>query len=185
MYSFPLPYLSFLVHFHEDHDYFECHEVLEEYWKEKTDGARDSIWVGLIQVAVSFYHHRRSNFAGAQKLAVKALTIFQKRKEELRKLGIDEDAFINQLTSRLQEIKEGKTFTPMAIPFADEEVIHQYRHFQQTFSSELKTENPDYLYNKHLLRDRSDVIAAREQSLKERRGRELLVTTGAPSDYDS
>ncbi|PAD68333.1 hypothetical protein CHH83_14265, partial [Bacillus sp. 7586-K] len=26
-------YIDFLVHFHCDRDYFECHEILEEHWK--------------------------------------------------------------------------------------------------------------------------------------------------------
>ncbi|KAB7708867.1 DUF309 domain-containing protein [Bacillus aerolatus] len=180
MYSFPLPYLSFLVHFHEDHDYFECHEVLEEYWKEKTEQARDSVWVGLIQTAVSFYHHRRGNFAGAKKLAVKALVILQKREEELRELGIDAKSFINQFTCRLQEIEAGKPFTNMSIPFVNKEVINQYRHFQESCASSFVEENPDYLYNKHTLRDRSDVLAAREQSLLARR--HMPTTIGSHLD---
>ena len=28
--EFPLKYIDFLVHFHGDRDYFECHEILEE-----------------------------------------------------------------------------------------------------------------------------------------------------------
>lgn len=180
MYSFPLPYLSFLVHFHESHDYFECHEVLEEYWKEKTDQSRDSVWVGLIQTAVSLYHHRRGNLAGAKKLAAKALKILKKRKSELTELGIDSEAFINQLEHRLQEIKEEKTFTEMAIPFADKEVVEQYRRFHASCAPSFLKEDPSYLYNKHLLRDRSHVLAAREQSLKERH--KLLPTTDPPAN---
>ena len=177
MYSFPSPYLSFLVHFHENHDYFECHEVLEEYWKEKTDQSRDSVWIGLIQTAVSLYHHRRGNLAGAKKLATKALEILENRKDELTDLGIDGEAFIKQSARRLQEINEGKAFTDMAIPFADKEVVEQYRRFQESCAVSLE-KDPDYLYNKHLLRDRSRVLAAREQSLRERH--KLLPTTDRP-----
>lgn len=170
MYSFPLPYLSFLVHFHENHDYFECHEVLEEYWKEKTDQSRDSVWVGLIQLAVSLYHHRRGNLAGAKKLAANALRIFERRKEELTALGIDSGAFIRLSARRLQEIKEGKPFTEMAIPFANKEVIDEYKQFRKSCAPSFLENDPDYLYSKHLLRDRSQVIAAREQSLLKRHG---------------
>ncbi|KMY54659.1 hypothetical protein AC623_12575 [Bacillus sp. FJAT-27231] len=179
MYSFPLPYLSFLVYFHENHDYFECHEVLEEYWKEKTDQSRDSVWVGLIQAAVSLYHHRRGNLPGAQKLAGKALKIFKKRKDELIALGIDSETLINQFTHRLQEIKAGTSFTDMTIPFADQKVVQQYRHFLESGALSLEND-PNYLYNKHLARDRSQVLAAREQSLRERR--KLLPTMDPPAN---
>ncbi|KZR60283.1 DUF309 domain-containing protein [Pseudobacillus badius] len=170
MYSFPLPYLSFLAHFHESHDYFECHEVLEEYWKEKTDQSRDSVWVGLIQTAVSLYHHRRGNFAGAQKMAAKALKILQSRTGELAGLGIDSEAFLRQLSCRLQEITEGKAFAEMAIPFLDKEVVLQYRSFHQSCTPSILEKDAAYLRNKHLLRDRSPILDAREQALKQRHG---------------
>lgn len=32
---YPAEYLEYLVYFHADRDYFECHEILEEYWKEQ------------------------------------------------------------------------------------------------------------------------------------------------------
>ena len=59
--NFPQKYIEYLVHFHGDRDYFECHEILEEYWKKIDNGNKESIWVGLIQLAVANYHHRRKN----------------------------------------------------------------------------------------------------------------------------
>ncbi|KKB37920.1 DUF309 domain-containing protein [Bacillus thermotolerans] len=169
MYSYPLSYLSFLAHFHEDRDYFECHEVLEEFWKEKTDQAPDSVWVGLIQMAVSLYHHRRGNFIGAKKLMTKAVAIFHKREEELGELSIDREALLHQLSCRLREIENEESFTDMAIPFSDTKIVKQYRDFLQ--SSFLPAEEPaaEYIYHKHKMRDRSDVLAAREESLRTRR----------------
>ncbi|WP_460291943.1 DUF309 domain-containing protein, partial [Bacillus cereus] len=38
---YPTEYIQFLIHFHGDYDYFECHEILEEYWKTKPRGNRD------------------------------------------------------------------------------------------------------------------------------------------------
>ena len=35
---YPTEYIQFLIHFHGDYDYFECHEILEEYWKTKPRG---------------------------------------------------------------------------------------------------------------------------------------------------
>jgi uncharacterized protein len=48
-------------------DFFECHEILEAVWLEAS--GEDKIFLqGLIQVAVSFYHLRRRNFAGSSRL---------------------------------------------------------------------------------------------------------------------
>ena len=32
--TFHPTFVQFLTHFNDTHDYFECHEVLEDYWKE-------------------------------------------------------------------------------------------------------------------------------------------------------
>lgn len=77
---YPTEYIQFLIHFHGDYDYFECHETLEEYWKTKPRGNRDNYLVGLIQIAVSLYHQRRSNWNGAEKMMKSAITILEKNK---------------------------------------------------------------------------------------------------------
>jgi predicted metal-dependent hydrolase len=48
-------------------EFFECHEVLEAAWLEAS-GTEKTFLQGWIQVAVAFYHLRRSNFAGASRL---------------------------------------------------------------------------------------------------------------------
>ncbi|WP_260405419.1 DUF309 domain-containing protein, partial [Paenibacillus sp. 598K] len=64
---YPDDYIQYLIEFHVTRDYFECHELLEEYWKEQPgDDPFYDTWVGLIQIAVSQYHHRRSNHRGAR-----------------------------------------------------------------------------------------------------------------------
>ncbi|WP_203361847.1 DUF309 domain-containing protein [Bacillus sp. REN10] len=168
MYSYPLAYLTFLVHFHDHQDYFECHEVLEEYWKEKTDQTRDSVWVGLIQTAVVLYHHRRGNMKGALKLAVKALNTLTKQRKKLDELGIDSQVFLNNFSARLQDLQQEQPFTSFSIPLNDPELKQQYQLVKQSCFSPLIKESTDYLYHKHTLRDRSDVLAARERSLQER-----------------
>ena len=53
-------------------EFFECHEVLEAVWLEAS--GEDKVFLqGLIQVAVSFYHLRRRNFAGSSRLLRAAL----------------------------------------------------------------------------------------------------------------
>lgn len=87
---YPTEYIQFLIHFHGDYDYFECHEILEGYWKTKPRGNRDNYLVGLIQIAVSLYHHRRSNWNGAEKMMKSAITILEKNSAHLLRLGINE-----------------------------------------------------------------------------------------------
>ncbi|MEC0180874.1 DUF309 domain-containing protein [Paenibacillus peoriae] len=54
-------YVTYLVYFNRDRDYFECHEVLEELWL-KLD--RDPVYKGLLQIAVGLFHFRNGNYRG-------------------------------------------------------------------------------------------------------------------------
>ncbi|MCP3763237.1 DUF309 domain-containing protein [Domibacillus sp. A3M-37] len=161
MYSYPVPYLAFLAHFHIDRDYFECHELLEEHWKE-TDGARDSIWVGFIQSAVFLYHYRRGNTAGALRMAQKTLRCFSRNEQALIQLGIDPEQFLFSIRQAADKMKNGAPFKPIAIPITDERLEKEFRHFAKTFHPEL---NERFLTDKHLLRDRTDVLEARAAAI--------------------
>ncbi|MGG3450074.1 DUF309 domain-containing protein [Domibacillus aminovorans] len=162
MYTYPVPYLAFLAHFHIDRDYFECHELLEEHWKE-TDGARDSVWVGLIQSAVYLYHYRRGNVNGAKRMAEKAIDCFSKRQHELTRLGIDADRFTAVIQKSLNRLQNGMPFSPLPIPIIDGLLTDELDQFTQTFQPEL---NEQFLSEKHKLRDRSDVIQARKLAIQ-------------------
>ncbi|WP_068496699.1 DUF309 domain-containing protein [Paenibacillus kribbensis] len=54
-------YVTYLIYFNRDRDYFECHEVLEELWL-KLD--RDPVYKGLLQIAVGLFHFRNGNYRG-------------------------------------------------------------------------------------------------------------------------
>ena len=90
---YPKEYIQFLTHFNGDRDYFECHEILEEYWKKSNDLKKDSIWVGFILLAVSRYHHRRGNFKGAKRTLEKAMNILSLLDFKQSLLGLDESIF--------------------------------------------------------------------------------------------
>jgi len=51
-----------------ERDFFECHELLEEMWR-NTSGDESRFYQGLIQAAVCFYHWGNANFDGAMRLA--------------------------------------------------------------------------------------------------------------------
>ncbi len=55
----------------DDGHYFECHDTLEELWRELHGPARD-FFQGLVQWAVAFHHLTQGNLAGARSLLARA-----------------------------------------------------------------------------------------------------------------
>nr|WP_307342000.1 DUF309 domain-containing protein [Caldalkalibacillus uzonensis] len=160
---YPKAYVDYLIHFHASRDYFECHEVLEEYWKSQPD--REPVWVGLIQVAVALYHHRRGNFNGAAKMLASARQILDREQGAVQKLGLDPSALIKQLTEQLNDIQDLKPYTSFNLPITDPQLLQHCRQVCQENNLTWGTRSdPDnaFLIHKHKLRDRSDVIRERE-----------------------
>ena len=48
-------------------EFFECHEVLEDLWREEDAPVR-ALYQGVIQIGVALHHLRRGNWRGAVKL---------------------------------------------------------------------------------------------------------------------
>ncbi|MFD1707094.1 DUF309 domain-containing protein [Siminovitchia sediminis] len=119
---FPLPYIEFLTHFHGDRDFFECHEILEEHWK-RSGTEKGSVWVGLIQVAVGFYHYRRGNKKGAYKMMDKAYNIFIQRKAEVHSLGLDHRELIIMIQQSYMEIQADLPYQAKDLPIIDLELL--------------------------------------------------------------
>jgi predicted metal-dependent hydrolase len=161
---YPQEYLDYLVYFHAERDYFECHEVLEEYWKSQE--MKKKVWVGLIQIAVSLYHHRRNNFTGASKMMESAYLILKEEEVELAYLGIHYKQLIAQLGEKIKDIKNLRPYHSLNLPL-EANLLKQCERIcrQQGLgwgkASDLKNE---YLLNKHTLRDRSEVIKERENN---------------------
>ncbi|WP_027416806.1 DUF309 domain-containing protein [Aneurinibacillus terranovensis] len=63
-------YIEYLYYFNIEQDYYECHEVMEEYWLNE---GRNRLLQALLQVAVGLYHFRNKNVEGAIKLFGSAL----------------------------------------------------------------------------------------------------------------
>ncbi|NBI30966.1 DUF309 domain-containing protein [Chengkuizengella marina] len=163
--QYPEEYIDYLIYFHAERDYFECHEILEEYWKEKERPELDEAWIGLIQVAVSLYHQRRNNINGAVKMMESAITNLNIR--DLYILGIDAEVFIIQLENRLKELTstELKNYSDLNIPLKDDQLIDRCKQIckekniaWQSASDLMHKE----LIHKHTLRDRTEVIKTRE-----------------------
>jgi uncharacterized protein len=172
MEHYPKAYMEYLIHFHGERDYFECHEVLEEYWKEHPNGPFSRAYVGLIQIAVGLYHHRRGNVAGAVKMLQSALEGFSA--EQVKQLGLDNVKLRNEITLRLEQLNAGNTvYSDIDLPFIDEAL---QEHCKQEclrrggswcLASDISNPN---LIHKHTLRDRTEVI---QERLRQKQLRQL------------
>lgn len=171
--QYPEPYVQFLCHFHGDRDYFECHEILEEFWKSQPQ-PREAVWVGLIQIAVALYHHRRGNLAGAGKLLERAIQIISDRREQAARLGLDSAALIALLEQRLAQIRAHTAYTSLNLPIADPALKaaceRRCAARGMRFGEPSRLDDP-LLLHKHTLRDRSGVIRERQESLQRKRRR--------------
>ena len=177
--TFPLPYIDYLLYFHGNRDYFECHEVLEEHWK-KTGMGRDSIWVGFIQIAVSLYHYRRGNMRGALKLARKSLLHISDKEKAVSKLGLDHKKLMSTLQENLQRIESNLPYRPFDLPISDPSLNALCRELaeRQNVKWGKKNESSDPLIvDKHLTRDRSGVLAERELSKMLKRSANIKLCT--------
>ncbi|MBJ6363623.1 DUF309 domain-containing protein [Paenibacillus sp. GCM10012307] len=171
------PYIDYLVEFHGTRDYFECHELLEEHWKEQgTSDPYADTWVGLIQIAVGQYHHRRGNVKGAEKLFRQAER--RLNPQLLEQLGLSGQAVADMVRGKLQELSaagEPPPFRDMDLPFRDLKLERECRE-RTTLAGYgwCKPSRCDgQLVHRHTLRDRSSVIAARAEAYEQRRASEL------------
>lgn len=57
--------------------YWECHEDLEDHWREEPNQVRNVYWA-VIQVAAAMIHYREGNLIGAKGLIAKAKQKFDR-----------------------------------------------------------------------------------------------------------
>lgn len=168
---YPKAYIDYLLYFHASRDYFECHEVLEDYWKTKEKEERENHWVGLIQIAVGLYHYRRNHYKGAYKMIKNARIIIGEEQKKITDLGLDAKMLLNELTKLLASIQKQERYYDINLPIIDENLLKscqaKCKEQGETWCQPSDLSN-QYLVNKHSLRDRSEVIAERERQ-KERR----------------
>lgn len=152
---YPKAYVDFLVMFHGPRDYFECHEILEEYWKQNNTEGKESIWVGLIQISVALYHQRIGNFNGAARTLNKALTILKNKSEEIRQLGLDAGSVISLLEKRMTEIEDMQSYHSLTLPIIDSDLLQTCMDYCSQIGFEWNSPSDlsnDSLIRKHSLR---------------------------------
>jgi predicted metal-dependent hydrolase len=177
MRHYPEPYIEYLIYLHMERDFFECHEVLEEYWKSIPDSPMRQAWRGLIQIAVALYHQRRGNIAGARKMLESAIHNISKR--DMEQLGLQSEAFSKLLEARLEQLKTAPhaKFEELNFPFADNDLMQLCLSHplaaNKIWLSQSDLLNPS-LIHKHTLRDRSVVINTRQQQFVIRQQNRVL-----------
>jgi predicted metal-dependent hydrolase len=175
--NYPNEYILFLVHFHGDRDYFECHEILEEYWKKVAPREKDSHWVGLIQIAVALYHQRRGNMPGAIRTISKAINNLASHTIELQQLGLEVDELLRLLEYTRKRMMNHQPYKSIHLPLRDKQLIQQcIKECRKAGFTWCNDSDPHNLHiiHKHLMRDRSEVIQERERQriirIRENRG---------------
>lgn len=166
---YPEEFVRYLVHFHGDRDYFECHEILEEYWKEVDARNKNSILVGWIQLAVCQYHHRRGNYPGALRMMQKALAIFQKEKAEIHTYGVNGDMLLSMLRTKEKAIEKHLPYESMYLPIFDSNLKKKCKLVASSEGLPWEKDSNlshSLIVDKHLVRDRKDVIQDRIHALK-------------------
>lgn len=153
---YPLLYIDYLSHFHGDRDYFECHEVLEEHWK-ASGMERESAWVGLIQIAVCFYHYRRGNTRGALKMIEKAIHILKSKRTKVHSLGMDHEKLMQTLYDSCCLIRSNRPYQPINLPIQDTELLIVCK--ERTRLNGYKWGGPDTALNPYTNKHREKNVA--------------------------
>jgi len=176
MAEYPESYIAYLIEYHATRDYFECHELLEDYWKSLPRHAPNrGVWVGLIQIAVAQYHHRRGNVRGAVKMFRQAAARIDER--GALAVGLDLGKLQRDLSERIAALESqgaGAGFVEFDLPIADAGLQDRCKAICAArglvWGAKSRMSDPQ-LIHRHTLRDRSDVVAARAASAEEKRKR--------------
>ncbi len=182
--TYPSAYIDYLVYFHAERDYFECHEVMEEYWKEHPDDSYKDVWHICIQLAVTAYHERRGNVAGAFKMLNQARNRMRGADIPVLvgKIGLDAERLHTMMVSwlakleiaitALQQESAADMYEDPNLPIADPTLEQlckeeaERRGHAWLAPSQLQDAA---LINKHTLRDRTDVIQARLEAKEQKK----------------
>ncbi len=158
-------FIDYCAFFNGNQDFFECHEVLEEYWKDIAPGDKKHPLVGYVQLATGFYHWRRDNYTGAERMLEKAFSNFQHNIGHIFFNEIDYDKLLIQLSDALAAVQMGKSFQAFQLPLSP-----TLRQLTNARIQLLPISDSNYLLHKHMLRDRSHILAERQEN-KHRKSR--------------
>lgn len=156
-------FTQFITYFNEHEDYFECHEVLEEYWKEIAPKDKTHPLTAWILLATGMYHWRRGNFSGAKRSLTKSFDRIQLDGDSAFFEGIHLQHVIKHIQHDIEFVHQEKSFKAFKIQITSPEL--QDAIDKQPASIPL---SGDQLIHKHMLRDRSEILKAREEKRRNR-----------------
>ncbi|WP_438318341.1 DUF309 domain-containing protein [Sporosarcina sp. FA9] len=162
-------FLKFIVYFNENQDYFECHEVLEEYWKSIPNRTKDHPLTAYILLSTGIYHFRRDNKVGAQRTLRKAYSRMETMTVDYPEYtdGIDFNLLCKDINKMLSQLKNDESYRTFKIHIISDELESLVNDLQLVL--ELLPTGSDDVIHKHMLRDRSDILLIRD---KKKKGRE-------------
>lgn len=82
-------------------EYFECHDVLEDFWTEQT-GPEKPLFQGLIQAAVAMFHFEEGNLGGARRMSLSSRAYLSSFVPETA--GIDIEGLLYQMADCFEEL---------------------------------------------------------------------------------
>jgi len=162
-------FINFIVYFNENQDFFEGHEVLEEYWNSFQHRNKEHPLIGYILLSTGMYHWRRGNLVGGKRTLRKALKKLLKTEIEYPNFtdGIDFKELLICIDTALQHIENNEPFYSFPIHILSEDIFS----LVETIKPQMKLLplGSDDLIHKHMLRDRSSILQARNEKLDEKK----------------
>nr|WP_277351697.1 DUF309 domain-containing protein [Paenibacillus aquistagni] len=170
---YPESYIRYLIELHLTRDWFECHEIMEEAWKEEQDPELKLLWLSLIRLAVGLYHERRANPKGA-------LTMYERVLEAMPNLAwqrlkiepIQLTGLVEERIKAVQHNHHAQAAPPydlyLELPLCDHRLIEACVEHASLLGldwHDREWQHDEAIIHRHSQRDRTDVIEAREASL--------------------
>ncbi|MFD1928104.1 DUF309 domain-containing protein [Sporosarcina siberiensis] len=161
-------FLKFIVYFNENQDYFECHEVLEEFWKSIPNRTKNHPLTAYILLSTGLYHFRRDNKIGAQRTLLKAYSKMTTMTEDAPEYteGIDFNLLCKDIKNMLHRLENNLTYQTFQINIISKEL--ELLVSDMKLIMDLLPIGSDDVIHKHMLRDRTDILLIRDKKKKDR-----------------
>lgn len=115
----PLKLLEGLNQFNRG-EYYECHETLEDIWRDEQGRIRN-LYKGILQVGVAIFHAKRSNLSGAVRLVSSGIELLAPFAPEC--MGIDVAQLLESARTFRDELKRIETGKFASVPDLPPQVI--------------------------------------------------------------
>jgi uncharacterized protein len=136
---------------------------LEEYWIEVAPKDKTHPLTAWILLSTGMYHWRRGNYNGAIRTLEKSLARFHLNTESDFNESIHFQELLENIQQSIEWTHDKKPFHSFQIRIVSndlEKLVHQ--------QPKLVPHTGDYLIHKHMLRDRSEILKAREEKRRSR-----------------